>query len=197
MAPIIYHGEIDASDFITALKAHFNRSNYLVTQMGSGDFTALQIASNPDLGSGGSTSLSVTFQKVPDGIAVDMGKQAIIGVAASFGLTALAALINPRNIFNRIDDLAQDITSIQLTDEVKNVLEQTARSLNSSFEFSDKLRRNVCEYCDTPNGINNSHCIACGAPMGGVLPKTCKYCGFILAANQTICPNCNRTIDEE
>ena len=194
MTPIIYHGDIESSDFITALKAHFNRGNYRVQQMGEGDFVALQIATPPNLTSGGSTSLSITFQKVTDGISVEMGKQAIIGVAASFGLTALTTLFNPRNLLNRLDDLAQDITSIQLTDEVKSVLEQTAKSLNSSFEFSEKLRKNVCEYCDTPNGINNSHCIACGAPLGNVLSKTCKYCGYVLSHNQKTCPNCSKPV---
>ncbi len=77
MAPVIYHGTIDTEDFVTALKAHFNRGNFRVTQIGQGDFVAMQIATPPNITSGGSTSLSITFQKVPDGIAVEMGKQAV------------------------------------------------------------------------------------------------------------------------
>lgn len=194
MAPIIFHGDIETEHFVNALKAHFERGNYRVQQMGQDDYIALQIATIPNISSGGSTSLSITFQKVPDGIAVEMGKQAVIGVAASFGLTALATLLNPRNLINRLDDLAQDISSIQLSDEVMSVLNQTARSFQATFDFSENIKKNVCEYCDTPNGINNSHCIACGAPLGSSLPKVCSNCGFVLPSSQSICPNCNRPV---
>jgi len=194
MTPRIYHGEIQIDDFLAALKANFERGHYQVRAVGDEKFVVVQIATIPYIQSGGPTSLTVTLQKVEDGILVDIGKQALTGVAASFGMTVLAALNNPTTLLGRIDDLAQDFTSVQLTGEVMKALDATARSLNASFELSDRLRKYVCNYCRTPNPLGEPSCIACGAPLGDIQPRTCPYCGYVITTQEAICPNCGKPI---
>lgn len=194
MTPRIYHGDIQIDDFLSALQAHFDRGHYQVRAVGDEKFVVVQIATRPYPQSGGSTSLTISLQKVEDGIAVEVGKQALLGVAASFGQTALAALINPANLLNRIDDLAQDFTSVQLSDEVMKVLDSTAKSLNASFELSERLRKYVCNYCGTPNPLGEPSCIACGAPLGDIQPRTCPHCGYVITTQEAICPNCGKPI---
>jgi len=60
----------------------------------------------------------VLIQKVEDGVSVQAGQQAWLGVAASLGYTALAALRNPFTLLGRLDDLAQDVEYIQLSDNI-------------------------------------------------------------------------------
>ena len=47
-----------------------------------------------------------------------MGQQTWLGVAASLGQTAFWTWLNPWNIINRIDDIAQDIENLQLSEKV-------------------------------------------------------------------------------
>jgi hypothetical protein len=190
----IYHGKIAPADLAHALVAYFNRGNLMVQQIGEAPNLAVQIASRAQAASGGQTALSVTLQAVEDGVAVQVGQQAWMGVAASLGFSALAALINPWNLLGRLDDIAQDIESMQLSEEVWKVLDTTAKTLGSGYELSNRLKRIVCEYCQVANPVGESNCIACGAPLGNVQPETCKNCGFVVSSAEKYCPNCGKPL---
>jgi DNA-directed RNA polymerase subunit RPC12/RpoP len=144
--------------------------------------------------SGGQTALTISLQKVEDGLAVQVGKQAWLGVAASLGMTALSAWRNPFNLLNRLDDLAQDIENLQPSERVWEVIEGEARKAGASFELSERLRRMVCLYCNTANPVGEACCLACGAPLGSVQPRTCSNCGFVIKTDETTCPNCGRKL---
>ncbi len=188
----IYHGTITPVDVSRSLFAAFNRGNFRAQQIGSGDKIIVQIGTRPNAPSGGQTAITVSIQSHQDGIIVQIGQQNWWGVAASLGKTALFALRNPLNLLHRIDDLAQDIESIKLIDQIWQVIDQTARSLNSTQELSERLRRLVCEYCNTPNPVGEPHCVACGAPLGNLQPKTCLFFFFFLKDNEQKCPNCGK-----
>jgi len=190
----IYHGKFSPAAIAQNLMAHFNHGNLIVQQIGEGSDLAVQIASRNQASSGGQTALSVTLQAVEDGVSVQIGQQAWVSVAASLGFSALAALINPWNLLGRLDDIAQDIESIQLKDEVWQAIDSTARALGSGYELSDRLKRVVCEYCQTANQVGESSCIACGAPLGNTQPVTCKNCGFVLTRSEKFCPNCGKAV---
>lgn len=186
----IYHGKITPDDFARSLTAHFNRGNLRVQQIGGGDQIAVQIASRQGAASGGQTALGITLQHVEDGVSVQIGRQAWFGIAASLGMTAIAALRNPFSLITRVDDLAQDIEYIQLTDEIWRVIDLTARSLKAGHDLSERLRRLVCAYCDTANPVGEPSCIACGAPLGSAQPVACPKCGFVVTTKTLRCPNC-------
>ena len=114
----IFHGKLAPADFAQSLMAHFNRGNFRVQQIGSGDKVTVQIATSQAAASGGQTALTVSLQKVADGVAVQLGSQTWVGVAASLGTSAIAALLNPWSLLNRLDDIAQDYESLTLSDEV-------------------------------------------------------------------------------
>jgi len=186
----IYHGKIIPEDIARSLIAHFNRGNLRVQQVGSGEHIAVQISTRDRPESGGQTATSVDIQTVEDGICVQIGQQAWLGVAASLGMTALAALRNPWNLLGRLDDLAQDIESLQISEEVWKIIEATAQASGAGFQLSERLRRMVCSYCSTANPVGESSCIACGAPLGDEQPETCKKCGFVVTHAEKFCPNC-------
>ncbi len=190
----IYHGKITNSDLARAIIAHFGHGNLRVQQYGSGDTLVVQLATAPYAQSGGKTALSVSLQNVADGVSVELSKQTWLGVAASLGVTTIATLRNPLNLLNRLDDIAQDIEYVQLVENVWKVIDQSARALGSGFELSDRLNRYVCDYCNTANPPGEPSCIACGAPLGDIQPKTCKNCGYIIKKNEKSCPNCGKPI---
>jgi len=182
-------------DIARILIAHFNRGSYRVQQLGQDDQVAVQIASTPQARSGGQTAVSVTIQSVEDGVCIQVGQQAWLGVAASLGLTALSALRNPFNLLGRLDDLAQDIESLQLHEEIWKVVDAAARTMGTGTALSERLRRMVCGYCSTANPVGEASCIACGAPLGDEQPGTCANCGFVVTRAEKTCPNCgNRLI---
>ena len=190
----IYHGTFRNITLAQAIIAHFDHGAMQVQQIGQGDIIAVQIASSQRAVSGGKTALSVTLQNVEDGVSVQIGQQAWLGVAANLGISALAALRNPFSLLNSLDDIAQDIENLQLSDEVWQVIDQTARSIGSGFQLSDRLRKYICSYCQTPNPPGQSLCIACGAPLGDIQPHTCPNCGYVITSDETVCPNCHKPI---
>lgn len=190
----IFHGDITPQDLARPLIVHFNRGNYRAQLLGQEDHVIVQIATRHQATAGGETALTVQLRKVEDGVAVQMGKQAWLGVAASLGLTALSAWRNPLSLISRLDDLAQDIESLQLSDQVWQLIEDTAHLLGASFELSERLRRLICEYCRTPNPIIETSCIACGAPLDRIQPYTCKACGFVATPEDSVCPNCGQKL---
>ncbi len=191
----IFHGPIEPEDIARSLLAHFNRGNYRVNQFGAGNEIAIQIATPEIIASGGRTALSISIQHVEDGVAVTIGQQAWFGVAASLGTTAFTTLRNPINLLSRLDDLAQDIESLQLRDEIWHEIQLTANALGSGHELSIRLKRYVCSYCNTANPGGEPRCIACGAPLGDIQPRTCRHCGYVIKKSEKICPNCKKPVE--
>ena len=186
----IYHGNLTPNEIASKLVASFNRGNLRAQKISAGDQVIVQIATDRFSSSGGQTATTVTLQKVTDGVSVQVGKQNWVGVAASLGKTAFSAFRNPLALLGRLDDLAQDIESLQLTERIWQTIQELAQTANASHELSERLRRLECSYCNTANEIGAPQCIACGAPLGGAQPRTCKNCGFVVTQEESICPNC-------
>jgi hypothetical protein len=187
----IFHGNIKPNDIAHALMAEFNRGNMHAQILGSKDKMAVQIATRMGTQSGGHTALTISLQTVEDGILVEMGQQAWLGVAASLGHTALAALRNPFSLLGRLDDLAQDFENMQLNEKTWQVIDRTVATLKASYAMSEKLARLTCEYCGAANPLGEACCLSCGAPMGEAHPTTCPRCGFVVTSAETVCPNCS------
>jgi RNA polymerase subunit RPABC4/transcription elongation factor Spt4 len=190
----IFHGNVKPNDIAHALMAEFNRGNLQAQVLGTKDSMAVQIATRMGSMSGGKTAMTISIQSVEDGIMIEEGQQEWLGVAASIGQTAFSALRNPFSLLSRLDDLAQDIESLQLSDKVWKVIDQAVVTLGASYALSERLARIACDYCGTANPVGAANCIACGAPMGEAHPTTCRNCGFVVRAEETICPNCNQKL---
>ena len=190
----VFHGILSPTDIAQALLAEFNRGNIRAQVLGKSDKLAVQIGTRPGAMSGGQTALTVTIQQVTDGVMVELGQQAWLGVAASLGQTAFSLLRNPLTLIGRLDDLAQDIENIQLSENVWEVIARTAASAGASHQLTDRMSRLTCEFCGTANPLGEPACIACGAPLGEAHPKSCNNCGFVVLRNESTCPNCGKKI---
>ncbi|NPA93384.1 MAG: zinc ribbon domain-containing protein [Chloroflexi bacterium] len=190
-----FHGDISPKDLAQALVAHFHqRGDLRVQQLGDDERIVVQIATKERPSKGGTTALSVSLQKVADGVAVQVGQQEWLGLAADLGVTALHALRNPWSLLQRLDDLAQDLTLWQLSDQVWEVLEATAETMHASQSLDERLSGVTCPYCGTFNPVGAGRCEACGAPLGDVQPRTCPKCGFVLLPKEIVCPNCGTPV---
>lgn len=188
----IFYGEITPNDFSEAITAHFNHGNLRTQVVGEPHNLKVQVASMRNASSGGQTAVTIHLQTVEDGVMVSVGQQAWLGVAASLGQSAIATLMNPWNLLHRLDDIAQDIESLKLVENVWGVLAKVAKSYGASQQLSTRLRRLTCEYCNTANKAGVPSCVACGAPLGKIQPATCMQCGFVLLAREANCPQCGR-----
>lgn len=193
----ILYGSIKPNDIAQALLAEFNRGNLQAQVMGTPDRMAVQIATRFGAPSGGHTALTVTLQAIEEGIVIELGQQAWLGVVASLGQTAISALRNPFSLLGRLDDLAQDIENIQLSDRVWKVIDRVAAAHGATRELSERLKRIACEYCGTANPLGEGSCIACGAPLGDLHPNTCPHCGFAVKPDEITCPHCNRKLQTQ
>jgi hypothetical protein len=192
MEPRFFHGPIRPMDVAQALVAEFNRGSLQAQYIGAGDKVVVQVVTRPDAPSGGKTAVTVTVEGTEGGIQVQIGEQAWLGVAASLGVSALAALRNPLSLLGRLDDIAQDVESLQLSEQIWRVIDRLAAGLGASTELAERLRRVTCDYCWTANPVGQASCLACGAPLGKSQPTTCPNCGFVAKPGETVCANCGQ-----
>jgi len=190
----IYHGNLTLTNIAQALLAYFNRGNLRTQMVGDNDEMSVQIATRPGASSGGETAVTVQLKKVDDGVLVSVSEQAWLGVAASMGQTVIATLINPWNLLGRLDDLAQDVENLQIHEKVWQVVGTVAQTNQASTQISERLQRLECLFCGTANPVGEGSCIACGAPLGSIQPRTCPACGFVVLRGERNCPSCNKPI---
>lgn len=190
----IFHGNIKPVDIAQALLAEFNQGNMRAQILGQSERIVVQVGTRPDAMSGGQTAMTVTIQSLEEGIMVELGQQAWLGVAASLGMSALAAIKNPFSLLGRLDDIAQDIENLQVSERVWSVISRAARAAGASAELSENLKRTTCEYCHVANPVGEPSCTACGAPLGLVQPGTCPNCGYVVKPGTRSCPNCGRNL---
>jgi hypothetical protein len=189
-----FHGDITVEDLARALIAEFNQGNLQAQNVGRGDRTIVQIASRIIPASGGRTAVTVALDKVEDGVLVQMGDQELLGVAASIGTTAFAAWRNPLSLLGRLDDLAQDISSLQLSESIWAAIQRTVDAAGASHQISERLRRIECAFCGAAVPVGEDTCPACGAPMGAAQPQGCPKCGFVVPAGVHVCPKCKTAL---
>jgi hypothetical protein len=190
----IYHGNLSIDDIARAIISHFNRGNYRVQEFVDQGKSVVQIATSQMSRSGGMTSLTISMEQVEDGASIHIGAQDWMGTAASIGQTAFSLFLNPISILGRLDDIAQDIENLQLTNEVWKVIDETAAERHATFQLSERLSRLACSYCGTANPVGQSNCLACGAPLGEEQPITCTKCGFVMHRSDRVCQNCGQPL---
>ena len=191
-----YHGEINSDEMAAAIVAAFNQGNLMAQQVGQGEKVMVQIATRPGA-SGGKAGLSLTIQKVEDGVSVALGQKEWLGAVASLGQTALSTIMNPWNIISRLDDLAQDVTSLSLTEKVWEAVEKFAQATRVTKTISDRLQSVTCPYCSTANKVGAPECVNCNGPLGAVQPVSCPKCGNVLPPKSKFCNNCGTALGEQ
>jgi hypothetical protein len=190
----IFHGTLTPTDLAQALVAEFNHGNTQTQLVGEHKNLTVQIASSNWARSGGKTALTVNIQQVEDGVMVQVGELQWLGVAASLGQTAFTTLMNPLNLLGRLDDIAQDVSNLQLNEKVNQVIDRVVKAAGAGQQLSERLARVTCDYCGAANPVGEPTCVACGAPLGKDQPTTCNKCGYVILRKERFCPNCGQVL---
>jgi hypothetical protein len=102
--------------------------------------------------------------------------------------------MNPWNLLGRLDDIAQDVENLQIAESVWQVVTKAAQAAGASTQISARLQSLSCEFCGTGNAVGAGSCVACGAPLGSLQPRTCPACGFVILRGERNCPSCSKLI---
>ncbi|MCS6908720.1 MAG: hypothetical protein RML93_12680, partial [Anaerolineales bacterium] len=97
-----YYGRITPKQLAATLVSVFNRGNLRAQVVGGKDHLIVQIATHPRPSSGGYTAVAVRIDAIPDGIAVSIGQQDWLGIAASLGKTLFLAWKSPLSLLGRL-----------------------------------------------------------------------------------------------
>ena len=185
-----FYGNFQLQHFVQFLAAAFRDQNLDVRVSRHGEKNVVRFVSSRLARSGGHFGLNLVVTEFNEGVKIEISNPENFGVAASLGKTAIAAMINPRNLFSRLDDVAQDLENISLDQNLMKMIEQYMRSNHLTLQLSEALSRSVCDYCQVANEYGVGNCVACGAPMGDVQAVTCKRCGHVVNKHADRCSQC-------
>ena len=157
MAKKIFHGNFTPDDLAALLICISTVAILKCKRLAQEMRSRCKFGQKGRLNPAGKLRSALSFQAFDDGVIISSGEQQWMGIAASLGYSALAALRNPLSLLGRIDDIAQDIEYLNLEEEIWNVLTSNVKIKGSQYNFLIALRRIVCDYCDTANPVDAPH----------------------------------------
>jgi ribosomal protein L40E len=190
-----YHGEIDPQELADVLVSHFDQGDLTVGKTGQPDRVVVQISTRAHRRRDDPhTSLAVTIAKAEDGVTVTVGEQQVLGIAADLVQTGIGALLNPLSLLGEIDDIARDVSKLNLPDQVWEVVEEYCRSVGAGLGLAPEKVLVACPFCGAGNPIGVGKCPHCGGSLADVQPVTCPKCGQILEHDIKFCTRCGARI---
>jgi predicted RNA-binding Zn-ribbon protein involved in translation (DUF1610 family) len=186
-----FRGNIDPEELADALVARFDGGD-LRAQKVSGDqgHRMVQIITRSGGWGAARSALSIGIAPIDEGVRVTVGEQRWLDAAASLALTGLGALVNPRSLLWRIDDIARDVGKITLDDQVWEAVEHYCDSVGAKLGLAETQLVVACPYCGVGNPIGEGQCSACGAGLADVQPVGCPKCGHVMTKGSRFCSRC-------
>ena len=193
-----YRGDIDVEGLAGALLARFNHGELMAQAVrGQDSHIMVQIATRDSGWGAARSALSVGIAPVQDGVRVTVGEQRWLDAVANLALTGLGALINPRSLLWRIDDIARDVGKLTLDDQVWKAVEHYCDSVGARLGLAEKHLVVACPYCGVGNPVGEGKCTACGGSLVQVQPTPCPKCGFVLPKGSRFCSRCGTKMPQE
>ncbi|MFQ6015035.1 MAG: zinc ribbon domain-containing protein [Anaerolineae bacterium] len=190
-----YRGDIDPEGLADALIAHFDHGDLMAQKVtGQDGHLMVQIATRERGWGAARSALSIGIAPVQDGVRVTVGEQRWLDAAASLAITGLGALINPRSLLWRIDDIARDVGKLTLDDQVWDAVEHYCDSVGARLGLAEKHLVVACPYCGVGNPVGEGKCSACGGGLAEVQPVDCHKCGFVLPQGSRFCSRCGTAL---
>jgi predicted RNA-binding Zn-ribbon protein involved in translation (DUF1610 family) len=190
-----YRGDIDVEGLADALVARFDHGDLVAQQVrGQDGHLMVQIATRRGRRGSSRAALSIGIAPVEEGVRVTVGEQRWIDAAASLALTGLGALINPRSLIWRIDDIVRDVGKLTLDDRVWDAVEHYCESVGARLGLAEKQLVVTCPYCGVGNPVGEGACDACGGSLAQVQPVACPQCGFVLPKGSQFCNRCGTAL---
>ncbi len=190
-----YHGEINPQELADVLVSRFDQGDLMARKTGRPDRVVVQISTRAHRRRDDPhTSLAVTIARAEDGVTVTVGEQQVLGIAADLVQTGIGALLNPLSLLGEIDDIARDVSKLNLPDQVWEVVEEYCRSVGAGLGLAPEKLLVTCFFCGAGNPIGVGKCPHCGGSLADVQPVTCPQCGQILEHDTHLCTRCGARI---
>ena len=184
-----YHGDLSPDEIAHALLAQFNQGTFAVQQISQGDRALVQIGTR-DRRNRVENALTVTIGKTPDGVNVAVGDQQLLDAAADLAQAGLGALFNPLSLLGNLGEIAGDVSSFSLPQQVWETVDKYCKSAGAGLGGSPEKMTIGCPYCGVANPPGAPTCSGCGAPLGSAQPIYCPQCGQVAPSGTQFCSRC-------
>ena len=184
-----YHGDLSPDEIANVLLAQFNQGSFAAQRLSQGDRALVQVGTR-DRHRRIENALTVTISKTPDGVNVAVGDQQVLGAAADLAQAGLGALFNPLSLLGNLGEIASDVSSFSLPQQVWETVDRYCKSAGGGLGGSPQTMMLTCSYCGVANPPGSSTCSGCGAGLGDVQPLYCPQCGQVAPHGAKFCSRC-------
>jgi len=187
-----YHGDLGPDEIANALLAQFNQGTFAAQRISQGDRALVQVGTR-DRRNRVENALTVTISKTPDGVNVAVGDQQLLDAAADLAQAGLGALFNPLSLLGNLGEIASDVSSFSLTQQVWETVDKYCKSVGAGLGGAPEKTTIGCPYCGVANPPGSPTCLGCGAPLGDAQPIYCPQCGQV-APHGKFCSRCGANL---
>ena len=184
-----FHGDLSPDEIANALLAQFNQGNFVAQRLSQGDRVVVQVGTR-DRRNRIENALAITIGKTPDGVNVAVGDQQVLGAAADLAQAGLGALFNPLSLLGNLGEIASDVSSFSLPQQVWETVDKYCKSVGAGLGGSTRTMMITCSYCGVANPPGSSTCSGCGAGLGEAQPVYCPQCGQVAPHDAKFCSRC-------
>ena len=188
-----FHGDLGPDEVANMLIAEFNQGSFVAHRFNQGERVLVQIGTR-DEHNRIENALTVTLAKTPDGVNVAVGEQQQLGAVADLAQAGLGALFNPLSLLGNLDDIARDVSSFSLPQQVWQAVDKHCRNVGAGLGGSPQQMMIKCPYCTVANPPGAQTCSACGAGLGDAQPIYCSQCGQVAPHDSKFCGRCGAAL---
>jgi hypothetical protein len=134
--------------------------------------------------------LTITIVQHEEAVDVTMGQQQWLGPAADLLQAGVKGWLNPLSLISEISEIAEDIQTLQLPQQVWESIDQYARSAGARLGLAQEDRMVTCPFCGIGNPVGVGQCKSCGGSLASVQPKACPKCGQLSPYSAVFCNRC-------
>ncbi len=186
-----YRGQITAKGLAQALVNRFNAGHLEARAAGQPDHLYVQIvARERDWRGQARAALTVSIIQAEDVVEVSIGEHQWLGSAADLLESGFKAWMHPISLFGELAEIADDVKTLQLPQEVWEAVEHYVESVGARLGLAEEDRVVACPFCGVGNPIGEGQCSACGGSLVEAQPKACPNCGKLSQPTALFCSRC-------
>lgn len=187
-----FSGDLSPDELANALMARFNQGRTVAQRFNQGDRVLVQVGTR-DRHNRIENALTVTISKTSNGVDVAVGEQQVLDAAADLAQAGLGALFNPFSLLGNLGEIASDVSSFSLPQQVWETVDKYCKSVGATMGAGKQMAI-ACPYCSVANPAGAPTCSGCGAPLGQAQPIYCPRCGQAAAHDQKFCSRCGAAL---
>jgi hypothetical protein len=186
-----YRGPITARGLAQALVTRFNVGHLVAQASGPSDHVIVQIAARErSWGGQARAALTISIIQHEDAVEISLGEHQWLGPAAELLESGLRGWFRPLSLLGELADIAEDVKSLQLPQEVWEAVDHYVESVGARLGLAEDDRMVACPFCGVGNPVGAAQCSACGGSLVSAQPRECPSCGKLSPAGANFCSRC-------